>query len=434
MVRKVLRTFLKGRGMVVFEGTTVEEALRIVHTENVDVCILDYELSDGTAFDFLTKRPAEAALPAILLSGHGTISLAVEAVKLGAEHFLTKPVDLESLQKLLEIILERQARDRQLSATRLRADSEELDPFVGTSRAIAAVKQLADAVVDSLAPVLILGETGTGKSVLARWLHEYGPRSSEPFVDLNCAGLSKELAEADLFGHQKGAFTGANSEKKGLLEVAHGGDVFLDEIGDLDLAVQPKLLKVLEDKTYRRVGDVKNRLADVRIIAATHRDLLEMSQQGAFRHDLLFRINTVTFRLPPLRDRAEDLIPLAEQVLFSLCRKNRRNPPTLSPRAERNLLQHDWPGNMRELRNSLERALLFSKGDVMESLPIAGDTGYAQPASGHSPAIPSLVDAERQLIEDALRVYDWRVDQAAQALDIPRSSLYAKIKKYGLRK
>lgn len=198
--------------------------------------------------------------------------------------------------------------------------------------------------------------------------------------------------------------------------------------------MQPKLLKVLEEKTFRRVGDVKNRPADVRIIAATHRDLLAMSQTGSFRHDLLFRLNTVTFHLPSLRERSEDLFPLAERILWSLCRRSGRSPPAFSTRAKETLQSHDWPGNMRELRNSLERALLFCPGDVIETLTVSSESGrvHPPPSSGHK--LVSLADAERSLIAEALRTYEWRVDEAAQVLDIPRSSLYAKIKKYGLRK
>jgi DNA-binding NtrC family response regulator len=434
MVRKVLRTFLKSRGMVVFDVSRVEDALRIVATENLDVCILDYQLEEGTAFDFLRNVPVEMLLPAIILSGHGTIGLAVEAVKLGVEHFLTKPVDLESLLKLLDLIFERQTRDRAFSINKLRTSNDEVNPFVGTSRAMNSVKQLAQAVVDSLAPILILGETGTGKSVLARWLHAHGPRASAPFVDLNCAGLTQELAEADLFGHQKGAFTGASTEKKGLLEIAHGGDVFLDEIGDLDIRVQPKLLKVLEERTFRRVGDVRNRQADVRIMAATHRDLIAMSEDGHFRQDLLFRINTVTFKLPPLRERKEDLAPLAEQILHVLCRRTGRSTPIFSDRARATLESHSWPGNMRELRNSIERALLFCHGDTVDSVEVPTHNSPTVQNTDATSEVLRLVDAERQMIERALSVYEGRVDQAAQALDIPRSSLYAKIRRFGLKK
>jgi transcriptional regulator with PAS, ATPase and Fis domain len=279
--------------------------------------------------------------------------------------------------------------------------------------------------------VLILGETGTGKGVLAKWLHEQSPRRNEPFVDLNCAGLSRELAESDLFGHQKGAFTGAAVQKKGLLEVAHRGALFLDEIGDLDAAVQPKLLKVLEEKMFRRVGDVKSRPVDVRLIAATHRNLEEMAISGEFRQDLLYRINTVTFHLPALRDRREDVPLLADTILADVCLSSGRSRATLTPGAIDRLLGHAWPGNLRELRNVLERALLFNgREDVVEAEHIL--ITHRQELSKER--LLSFDEAEKELIVRALSQVGDKVDEAAKLLDVPRSSLYKKIKRYGIRR
>jgi transcriptional regulator with PAS, ATPase and Fis domain len=243
------------------------------------------------------------------------------------------------------------------------------------------------------------------------------------------------LAEADLLGHEKGAFTGATSARKGLLEVAHKGDIFLDEIGDLDLSVQPKLLKVLEEKTYRRVGDVRSRASDVRVIAATHRDLSKMSEEGSFRSDLFFRINTVTFYLPAMRERKEDILPLADRVLDALCRGGGRVKPQLSASAISTLENHHWPGNLRELRNALERALLFTSGDTIENVAVSTERTSPSSSSALSSAdqpLTSLRAAERRMIEHALSLHEGRVDRAAEALQIPRSSLYFKIKKFGL--
>lgn len=434
-VRRVLRDYLTRSGMEVKESSTVAEALSLARTESFDLGILDYHLPDGTALDFLRSRSVESPFPSIVFTGQGTIDLAVRAMKLGAEHFLTKPVKARELHEVIVATLKRLSEKGVNSEIRLRTQPRALDPFVGESPQILEVKELAEAIKSSGAPVLILGETGTGKSVLARWLHENGPRATGPFVDLNCAGLSKELAEADLFGHERGAFTGATTAKKGLLEVANGGDIFLDEIGDLDISVQPKLLKVLEEKTYRRVGDVRNRASDVRIIAATHRDLWQMSNEGSFRSDLLFRINTVTFDLPALRERSADLLLLTDRILDSLCRRSGRSKPQLSQAAVATIRQHTWPGNLRELRNALERALLFARGDTIEQITVSTDRSSPSASPGIVPSagpLSSLLDAERRMIEQALDLHDGRVDKAALALQIPRSSLYVKIKKFGL--
>jgi DNA-binding NtrC family response regulator len=282
-------------------------------------------------------------------------------------------------------------------------------------------------------PVLLSGETGTGKGVLARWLHEQGPRSPEAFVDLNCAGLSRELAESELFGHQRGSFTSANANKRGLLEIANHGTLFLDEIGDLDASVQPKLLKVLEERTYRRIGDTQTRNADVRLISATHRDLAEMADTGAFRNDLLFRINTVTIRLPALRERREDIAALADGVLQHLCRQQGRVAATLAPEALQTLVAYDWPGNIRELRNVLERALLFAKGGVIERNALRLDSRPLRAANNEVGALLSLEEIERRHIAAVMERVGGRVDDAAKVLEVPRSTLYVKLKRYGQR-
>ncbi|HEY3665053.1 MAG TPA: sigma-54 dependent transcriptional regulator, partial [Polyangiaceae bacterium] len=343
---------------------------------------------------------------------------------------LTKPVDLESLGILVRRTLESQ-RDRRQRALAASTAEEGANPFLGSSRKIREIREMAEAVVDSEAPVLVLGETGTGKGVLARWLHARGPRRSEPFVDLNCAGLSHELVESELFGHRRGAFTGAVGNKPGLLEVAHGGSLFLDEIGDLELAVQPKLLKVLEEGSFRRIGDVSSRSADVRLIAATHKNLGAMVQAQKFREDLLFRINTLVFELPPLRERGEDLSALVQVLLGELSRKKGRAVPSLSPDALVLLGRYHWPGNIRELRNVLERALLFAKGDVLDRSTLRFDRSL-DPEEKETSAL-TLDEAERRHIAGVLRGTGGQVEKAAQVLSLSRSSLYAKLKKYGIK-
>jgi DNA-binding NtrC family response regulator len=312
------------------------------------------------------------------------------------------------------------------------------DPFLGTSAAIRALELQARRVVKSHAPVLILGETGAGKGVLARWMHFNGPRAREPYVDLNCAGLAKELIESELFGHEKGAFTGATATKAGLIEVAHRGTVFLDEIGDMDLAVQPKLLKVLEEKRFRRVGDIRERTVDVRFIAAANQDLAKRAEEKTFRQDLLYRINTITLNVPALRERREDIPLLAATILESLARDMPLGKRMLTAAAMGALQDYPWPGNARELRNALEHAVLLTDGNTIDvdALGLSGRRRptAAAPVSADPPSSGDLTlkAAEIQEISRALQAEGGRVGRAAQRLGVPRSSLYQKIRKYGI--
>lgn len=439
-VRRTIRRLLVSWNYDVVEADTITSGVQLMQRETPDLAIVDYRLPDGSAFEFL-ERAREESLPAVVLTGQGTIPLAVRAMQLGAEHFLTKPVDADSLQTVISRVLSRRRLDRQQAATRAADARSKLNPFIGPSPAIAAVRRAAEAVAKSDAPVLILGETGAGKGVLARWLHESGPRREEPFMDLNCSGLSKELVESELFGHQRGAFTGATATKKGLLEVAHRGTLFLDEIGDLDHSVQPKLLKVLEERTFRRVGEVDNRSVDVRLIAATHKDLEDMSDSGEFRRDLLFRINTVTIALPSLGQRREDIPMLAERILGLITVKRGARPLSLGESAIEALVAHRYVGNIRELRNLLERALIFHDGvGPIEARHLQLSPGSSRESPASSPGIPPstelppLEDAERELIVRALDRVSWKVDEAAKLLKIPRSTLYTRIKKLGIRR
>jgi DNA-binding NtrC family response regulator len=267
--------------------------------------------------------------------------------------------------------------------------------------------------------------------VLARWLHANGPRAEEPIVDLNCAGLSREFLETELFGHGKGAFTGAAASKPGLLEVANRGTVFLDEIGDVDPAVQPKLLKVIEEKRYRRLGEVQDRHADVHLIAATHRDLGRLVSDGQFRKDLYFRINAIPLTVPPLRERREDIPAIAAGLLEGMAREMGRTF-SLSPAALERLAAHPWPGNVRELRNVLERAILLGENPVVSPEDLLFDAGGAAP--GPEPGRPrTLLEAERSSIEAALRETGGHVASAAERLGVPRSTLYQKLKQHGIR-
>jgi DNA-binding NtrC family response regulator len=430
-VREGVGETLTNEGYEVRTASSVGEALGITAQELPDAALVDHGLPDGSALDFLqTLRKRGDMTPVLVFSGDASCELAVAAIKAGADDFLPKPVPPAVLLKIFERLLSQ----RRLAARPRSSAKARIDPFIGTSTAIKNASQLAHAVLHSQAPVLIQGETGTGKGVLARWLHEHGRRARGTYLDLNCAGLSKELAESELFGHRRGAFTGAATDKRGLLELGHGGTLFLDELGDLDLSVQPKLLKVLEEKRYRRLGDVQAREVDVRLIAATHRDLQRMAAAGSFREDLLFRINTIVFELPALRSRPEDIVPVALSLLEGIAAEQGRPSIELSEASCDALLRHQWPGNVRELRNTLERALIFCRGTRLEpdALRLQSSFASVMRASSRPPGSGSLEDAERRYVVRALREANGKVDAAARRLGIARSSLYAKIKRFGL--
>jgi DNA-binding NtrC family response regulator len=395
-----------------------------------DAAIIDYRLADGNALELLPRlKGIYPKIPLVILTAHGSIDLAVQAVKEGAEQFLTKPVELPALLVMLQRLLQEQRNRQQQVVGASRQARRAVDPFLGTSVAIRQLAEDASKVVGSESPILIRGETGTGKGVLARWLHDHSARSDEAFVDLNCAGLSREFLETELFGHEKGAFTGAVANKTGLLEVAHGGTVFLDEGGDMDLQIQPKLLKALEEKQFRRLGDVRDRHVDIRLIAATHQDLGQLVQDKKFRRDLYFRINTILLVVPPLRERGEDILILARWLLQTLAAQRGRGAMTLTPDAEQALQTHSWPGNIRELRNVLERAVLLSDQQVLGRKDLRFDDASRTEASAPDTDL-SLQELERQHIKRVLAKEQGRVESAAKRLGIPRSTLYQKIKQY----
>ena len=431
-IRFGIRDFLETRGLDVIEADSCAAALEGLRGARPDAVVLDYQLEDGTALDLLPKlREADPTVPVIVLTAYGSIDLAVRVIKEGAEQFLTKPVQMPALAVVLERAIERRRAHQRHLAGRSRQAREIIDPFRGTSAAMRELATQARRVLASDSTVLILGETGAGKGVLARWLHANGPRSEEAFVDLNCGGLARELLESELFGHEKGAFTGAVAAKQGLLDVAHGGTMFLDEIGDMELAVQPKLLKVLEEKQFRRVGDVRDRRVDVRLIAATHQDIAGLVQAGGFRRDLYFRINTLPLHVPPLRERGDDILTQARDLAERLALDLGRGAVVLAPDAERALRAHGWPGNIRELRNVLERALLLSDGPTLGAADLRLEW-RDQPAEA-APGGGTLEEVERHHIERVLRQEGGKVEAAALRLGIPRSSLYQRIKRYGIK-
>jgi DNA-binding NtrC family response regulator len=435
-----IRRFFEKRGYAVREAGTIAAAIRDFGDGSADAALLDYSLPDGNGIDLLRRlRALDPTLPCVMLTAHGSIDLAVKAVKEGAEQFFTKPVELPALLVVLERLIDGRRLRHVSEADRSRAARTTPDPFAAESAPMRKLAQQSRRVASSSVPLLVYGETGSGKGVLARWIHDNGPRAAFAFVDINCAGLSKDLLESELFGYQKGAFTGAVAAKPGLLEAAHKGTLFLDEIGEMDLSVQAKLLKVLEDLRFRRLGDVSDRRVDVRLIAATHRDLAALVDEGKFREDLYYRIKTVPLTLPPLRDREADLLPMARRFVAQIGAELGRPGARLSREAEGALAEYRWPGNVRELRNVIERAVLLAPEDTLgaddfrDCFAAPAPRGRGRGDAGAEDARGlSLDELERRHIERTLRDEGFRVPRAAEVLGIPRSSLYERIRKYGI--
>jgi len=430
-VRHGMTAFLRANDMEVDESDTCQKATELFRAGGYDVVVADYSLPDGTSLDLLPqfKRLSEDT-PFIILTAHGSIDLAVRAIKEGAEQFLTKPVESKALLVLVRRLLQQQ-RLRKRQEVAAREQPGPLNPFQGSSALIHRLESQARLMLEWDSPVLILGETGAGKGVLARWIHANGPRREETFVNLNCAGLTRELLESELFGHERGAFTGAVNAKQGMLEVGHRGIVFLDEIGDMDPAIQPKLLKALEEKTFRRLGDVRDRHVDIRLIASTNRNLEEMVHAKTFRDDLYYRVSTLTLRIPPLRERPEDILLLGATILRGVCSRMGRPEVQLSPRAEAALQDYAWPGNLRELSNVLERAMVLQKGDQLEVADLGLDGRRSAPGTVETEML-TLKEMERLHIERVLQRCHSNVTEAAQVLGMARRTLYDRLKILGI--
>jgi DNA-binding NtrC family response regulator len=426
-IRFSVGDYLERCGFAIEEADSVVSAVARFRSAHPDLVVLDYELPDGNALEIMEQlRQHDESVPVIILTGHGSINLAVTAIKLGADQFLTKPVELAALRLVIERALDNARNRKRQRAANVCVRSAVL-PFAGESDAIRRLRETCERVVDAQRPILILGETGSGKGVLSAWLHANSARRDEPFVDLNCAGLARDFLESELFGHERGAFTGAVAMKHGLFEVAHKGTLFLDEIGDVDPTVQPKLLKVLEERKFRRMGDVRDRSVDVQLLAATHQDLPELVRTGRFRSDLYYRINTIPLRVPPLRERRADIALLAEQIARSFAREMGFPAPGFSRDAIRALENYDWPGNVRELKNAIERAMLLAGGGPID----AGSFRFESVAADYAlPTVDSLEEVERLHIKRIIDAEGGRVESAAHRLGVPRSSLYQKLKKH----
>jgi DNA-binding NtrC family response regulator len=434
-IRFGIRHYLELRGLTVTEADSVQTAKQKFLIGPADAAIIDISLPDGDGLQLLEfVKKANADVPVIVLTGQGSIELAVRAIKEGAEQFLTKPVELPALHTLLVRAVENKRFRLQSLVRESKASRERLNPFLGKSSSIRRLEELTRRVISSESPILIQGETGSGKGVLAKWIHENSRRADEVFMDLNCAGLEREFLETELFGHERGAFTGAVQAKPGLLEVADRGTVFLDEIGDIDLAVQPKLLKVLEAHQFRRLGDVRDRTVDIRLISATHRDLKELVRLGRFREDLFFRITIIPIKIPALRERQEDIPVLANDILDRISAE-RGEAVELDGAAMAVLQQYSWPGNIREMRNVLERAAQIAQHSVLAVRDLelqypgssaAGSNGNGAYAASRSSL--TLREVEARYIAAVLQEEKGSIERAARRLGISRSSLYSKVR------
>ena len=402
-----------------------------------DVVLLDVELPDSSGIDLLHQfKMYSETTPVIMMSGGvGNLDRVIESMKLGAETFLQKPFEYDTLVLTIEQATRMAAKQRELIALR-RTDNHDVERLPGLSASIIQLNDILANIARAPSPVLIDGESGTGKGVMARLIHNRSPRARSTFVDLNCAGLSKELLESELFGHERGAFTNAMNTKPGLFEIAGEGTLFLDEIGEMELTVQARLLKALEEKRFRRVGGVRDLKADFRLIAATNRDLAAEVAQGRFRNDLYYRLNVVRLRMPPLRERLEDLPVLVAEILRPLSKEMGRPIPKVSPRAMKRLASYPWPGNVRELRNVLERALLTLRTDEIrtDDLTIESDATNAI-TSGKSGGLPSeeweiqpLESVVEQYVTAAVKAAGGNMRKAARQLQISPSTLYARLK------
>ena len=430
-LRENLQRVLQIDGYEASEAASCRVAIESFRAARPDVTVLAAQLPDGSAVDLLRElRKMDPSASSVVLARYEDLELAALALQEGAEQFLTKPVQLAAFLLVVDRVLENARNRRRALREAARSARMRIDPFRGSGAAIRLLEDRARRVADASAPILIHGETGTGKGVLAAWIHQHGSRAEECFLDLNCAGLSPEFLESELFGHEKGAFTGAVAAKPGLLEVAHRGTLFLDEIGDVPLSVQPKLLKVLEEKRFRRLGDVRERHVDIRLLAASHENLASLVERKRFRADLYFRINTVVLEIPSLRERREDIPDLAASLLEDISRELGRDALRLESTALSSLCAYDWPGNVRELRNVLERAVLLARGSEIGP----GELALEAPSSPDPAGRPelSLLETEKDLIRRALQLEGGRVERAAHSLGISRSSLYQKIRKYGL--
>ena len=464
-IRRTLRMVLEGDHLEVRDVERAEEALQVLTDEPIDLVITDIRLPGMSGIELLErirKMASWTSIPVVVISGHATVGVAVDAIKLGATDFFEKPLDRDRVLVSVRNALRASRLEREVVALRSAAGARE--EMVGESAVMRRLYSEVEKVAPTRGRVLITGESGTGKELIARAIHRMSPRHEGPFVKVNCAAIPAELVESELFGHEKGAFTGAVSRKRGHFEAAHGGTLFLDEIGDMPMAAQAKVLRILETGEVSRVGSDQVFTVDVRVLAATHRDLEREAREGRFREDLYFRLNVVPVRSPALREHPEDIPMLVGSFLREFCRENGMKPKPIVPAVLDALRGRGFPGNVRELKNLVERLVILSGDEITlddlpeesrlsrearERSPIAApepvsagrgeddDDDDAGPprAPGERPTLRQhRDDAERAYILDTLKEVDWNISRAASLLGLERTNLHKKIRSLGVKR
>lgn len=441
-IRNSLRDILEFEDYEVLEADSGSEVFELLDEESVDLMLLDIKMKGMDGMEILTKLKEESyQFPVIMISGHGNIEIAVEATKKGAFDFIEKPPDLNRLLVSVRNALDQHRLTEENKNIKSRLPK--VPEIIGKSDAIKKIKKSIDKVAKTQSRVMVTGENGTGKELVARWIHEKSNRSNGPFVDVNCAAIPADLLESELFGHEKGAFTGASSQRIGKFEQANDGTLFLDEVGDMSADAQAKVLRALQENTIVRVGGTKKISVDVRVISATNKDLLDEIESGGFREDLYHRLNVIPIQVPPLRKRREDIPLLAKDWLRQLAEKDIMfSGITFTDDALEELKKQQWSGNVRELQNAIERLGLLAEGseitrEDVESLTLTGSRkgdevdGLMEEANTFQHFKES---AERLFLLRKLEEHDWNISQTAEAIDIQRSHMYNKMKKYNIER
>ncbi|MFP3206320.1 MAG: sigma-54 dependent transcriptional regulator [Hydrogenobaculum sp.] len=422
-IRESISNILSDENISSKTAKSLEEAKKILTKEYFPVILLDIWLEDGSGIDFIdTIKELSPNSSIVMITGHGGIELAVQSIKKGAFDFLEKPL---SIEKLLNVVEKAHKEHIKNKLTNI----EQSDDIIGESSAIKKLKEEIKKVAKSNANILIFGENGTGKELVAKNIHKLSYRKDKPFVDINCAAIPDELIESELFGYEKGAFTGAVSRKAGKLEIANEGTIFLDEIGDMSLKAQAKLLRAIETKSFHRLGGLQKIDVDVRFICASNKDLKTLIEQGLFREDLYYRLAVITLEVPPLRERGQDIIILAEYFLDKFCQENKIKPKKLTEEAKEVLLEYHWPGNVRELKNLMERLSIIVEKDTIDadSLEIKIKNKESQDFKS------AKQEFEKQFILKKLAQYNYNIKQTAQAIGMDFTNLYRKIKAYNIK-
>jgi len=443
-IRRTLREILEYEDYAVDEAEDGEAALEKLRKDRFDVVLLDVKMPKVDGLEVLAAMGKEQIdVPVVMISGHGTIETAVEATKLGAFDFVEKPPDLNRLLLSIRNAMDRgqlESENKRMRQTIVEKVSGELTPILGESPGIRAIKDTIERVAPTEARVLITGEAGTGKELVAKWIHRLSHRNEGPVVEVNCAAIPSELIESELFGHEKGSFTGATKQRIGKFEQAHGGTLFLDEIGDMSLSAQAKVLRALQENTITRVGGDRSIPVDVRVVAATNKDLLAQIEENEFREDLYHRLSVILIHVPPLRERRGDVPVITESIAERIARRNGLEPKPFTRDALTALSNFDWRGNVRELHNVVERLTILSQGDKITELDVER---YVHPGGASGNPIVGLLDrfeefsdfrdsAEKLFIEHKLAQHDWNISRTAEAIGIQRSHLYNKMNKYDI--